>query len=166
MTNLYAILDIGPHAPLSEVKAAYRRCARNAHPDHQGDVERFRSVQEAYEVLGDAEKRDAYDQQRRAWIRQIGAVECGTCGSANRVTRRPAPGEITRCAHCKSPLRTSLSDLLSAQRQSLVNETARFVDEVGIELAELAADAVKSSLGKIRQRLRFGGSQRPSKPKQ
>ena len=42
---------------------------------------------------------------------------------------------------------------MAAQRQSLVNEAARFVDEVGIDLAALATDAVKSGIGKIRTRL-------------
>lgn len=165
MKNLYEVLAISPSATIEEVKSAYRRCARVAHPDHKGDAEHFRLVQEAYAVLGDAEKRAAYDQERRLWMRKIGAVECHACGSANRITHRPEAGEIARCARCKTQLRITLSDMMSAQRQSLLNETARFVDEVGFDLAELAADAVKSGIGRLRQRLGLRKSERTAKLK-
>lgn len=158
MKNLYAVLGISPTASLDDIKSAHRRGARQAHPDHQGSAERFREIQDAYTILADPKKRAAYDQERRAWIHQIGAVECQGCGNANRITHRPGPGELVRCAHCKTQLRVALSDLLTAQRQSLVNETARFVDEVGVDLAELASDAVRAGIGKLRQRLGLGGN--------
>jgi molecular chaperone DnaJ len=62
----YEILGVSPGASESEIKAAYRRLAREFHPDsgHPGDVARFREVQEAYETLSDPEKRGSYD---RAW---------------------------------------------------------------------------------------------------
>lgn len=165
MKNLYEVLAVSPSATSEQVKSSYRRCAREAHPDRQGDAEHFRLIQEAYAVLSDPDKRAAYDQARRTWMQQIGAVECHACGSANRITHRPVPGEIARCARCKTPLRMTLSDLMTAQRQSLVNETARFVDEVGIDLADLAADAVKAGIGKLRQRLGLSKRERTAKLK-
>lgn len=160
MKNLYAVLDISPTATSEEIKSAHRRGARQAHPDRQGSPEQFREIQDAYATLGDPQKRAAYDQERRAWMQSIGAVECPGCGHANRVTRRPGPGELVRCAHCKAQLRVALSDLLHAQRRSLVNETARFVDEVGIDLAELASDAVRAGIGRLRQRLGLAGTEK------
>ena len=59
----YDVLGLSPGASESEIKAAYRRLAREFHPDSgtPGDVERFREVQEAYETLSDPEKRRRYD---------------------------------------------------------------------------------------------------------
>lgn len=61
--SYYAILGISPEASTSEVKNAYRRLAKQYHPDHEGgDSRKFRDIQEAYCVLADAEKRRQYEQ--------------------------------------------------------------------------------------------------------
>jgi curved DNA-binding protein CbpA len=63
--DLYAALGVGPDASPDEIRGAYRRAARDSHPDlHPGDAtaaERFKRVQIAYEVLGDPQRRAAYD---------------------------------------------------------------------------------------------------------
>lgn len=67
--DLYEILGVEPDAEPSEVKAAYRRLALKYHPDQNpGDdraEDRFKKVTHAYEVLGDREKRRAYDRLRK-----------------------------------------------------------------------------------------------------
>jgi len=63
--DYYAVLGVGREATGEEVKKAYRRLARKYHPDvskEEHAEERFKEVQEAYEVLKDPEKRAAYDQ--------------------------------------------------------------------------------------------------------
>jgi curved DNA-binding protein CbpA len=63
--DLYAALGVGQDASPDEIRGAYRRAARASHPDlHPGDAtaaERFKRVQIAYEVLGDPQRRAAYD---------------------------------------------------------------------------------------------------------
>ncbi len=67
--DYYDILGVSKDASPSEVKRAYRKMVRKYHPDHNdsGDAEeKFKEVQEAYEVLSSEEKRQAYDQYGHA----------------------------------------------------------------------------------------------------
>lgn len=62
--NYYVILGVGADATEEEIKSAYRREAKRCHPDRSGeDCEPFLAIREAYEVLGDPERRRAYDQK-------------------------------------------------------------------------------------------------------
>src|SRR6201998_207655 len=68
--DYYKILGVGRTATAEQVKTAYRRVARKFHPDvskEKNAEERFKEVQEAYEVLKDPEKRAAYDQLGSDW---------------------------------------------------------------------------------------------------
>jgi curved DNA-binding protein len=66
--DYYSVLGVGRDAAADEIKKAYRKLARKYHPDVSKEAnaeERFKEVQEAYEVLKDPEKRAAYDQLGR-----------------------------------------------------------------------------------------------------
>lgn len=65
--DYYAILGVAPETPTDEIKRAYRKLARKYHPDvsKESDAEaRFKEINEAWEVLQDANKRKQYDQVR------------------------------------------------------------------------------------------------------
>ena len=69
--DYYSTLGVAKTAAQKEIKAAYRKLARKHHPDvNQGDKSaegRFKEINEAYEVLGDAEKRKKYDELGANW---------------------------------------------------------------------------------------------------
>jgi len=60
--DYYDILGIPKSASTDEIKRAFRKLAQEHHPDKGGDPEKFKEVNEAYQVLSDAEKRGQYDQ--------------------------------------------------------------------------------------------------------
>lgn len=64
--DYYELLGVSRKAPQKEIRQAYRRLARKYHPDlNPGDKsaeEKFKQVQEAYDVLSDTKKRQMYDQ--------------------------------------------------------------------------------------------------------
>ncbi len=63
--SLYTTLEIAPGASEAEIKKAYRKLARQYHPDVNKDPaaeEKFKEINAAYEVLSDKDKRAKYDQ--------------------------------------------------------------------------------------------------------
>jgi curved DNA-binding protein CbpA len=61
----YEVLGVPEGASGEEVRQAYRRLVKAAHPDAAGDPAQFRQVTEAYDVLTDPAQRAAYDRGRR-----------------------------------------------------------------------------------------------------
>jgi molecular chaperone DnaJ len=74
-SDYYETLGVGRSASADEIKRAFRRLAMQYHPDRNkqpGAEERFKAVNEAYEVLSDPDKRAAYDRFGHAGVNGMG----------------------------------------------------------------------------------------------
>lgn len=60
--DYYKTLGVSKDASDAEIKKAFRKLAQKHHPDAGGDEEKFKEINEAYEVLSDKQKRQVYDQ--------------------------------------------------------------------------------------------------------
>ena len=111
--DYYEVLGISRNASESDVKGAYRRLARQHHPDvnpddHHADT-RFKEINEAYQVLSDPEKREVYDRYGHAGFEQGYGQDFGDFGdifdmffggaTRTRARTRPAAerGSDLRC---------------------------------------------------------------------
>ena len=61
MPDHYAALGVAKNATQDEIKKAFRKLASQHHPDKGGDTQKFQEIQAAYDTLGDAAKRQQYD---------------------------------------------------------------------------------------------------------
>jgi DnaJ-class molecular chaperone len=96
--DYYEVLGVSRGASKEEIKKAYRRLAKKYHPDVAGKdkntEEKFKEVTEAYEVLSDAKKKEAYDRFGHAGMKMDGAGGGWPGGGANQYQGGPGGGGV------------------------------------------------------------------------
>lgn len=158
MINHYGILGVGLSATMDEVKSAYRKRAREVHPDLSRSGSRdFHLVEAAYRLLRDPVRRAEYDRQLRVWLASVCKVLCEGCGVANQIPAIPA-GFHARCGHCNGALPIDEAQRRATVRAAIGLQVAGFVEDVGSELAAMARDAAIEGLDRLR--IRIGISKR------
>lgn len=92
MNELYQTLGVAPSVDADGLKKAYRALAKKWHPDlNSGDKQaeaRFKAINEAYEVLGDPEKRKKYDETQHTARQREPQKKSGTA------SRKPPTGPM------------------------------------------------------------------------
>ena len=115
--DFYAVLGVKKDASADDIKKAYRRLARENHPDsNPGDTakhDRFKQIAEVYDVVGDPEKRKKYDELRR--MVASGGFG-GGFGGGRRGAGRPRP---TKGQDLESTATISFTDAIDGVTISL-----------------------------------------------
>ena len=135
--DYYGTLEVSPTASAEEVRLAYRRLVRGYHPDLNPDspdaAARTQMINEAYFVLRDADRRDAFDGRRAAFV------------------ERAAPGDATSHSRDRSrhagrtpqdrPERSGRMRMHTTETHAdgWPHNTSGWTVELGIELTEAAA---------------------------
>jgi molecular chaperone DnaJ len=90
MKNYYFILGVKSDATIKQIREAYRRLAKELHPDYYGqDSGPFIDLQEAYAVLSDPTRRRTYDDIKQASYEDQG--RSGRVRTDQLISRKPTP---------------------------------------------------------------------------
>jgi curved DNA-binding protein CbpA len=150
--NLYKLLELPKEASQEQIRQAHRKLVRKYHPDTNPEdpqaEERFKEVQQAYEVLSDPQKRREYDQRLRASSRAGGTVREGA-GTNRTHSGRPRQRETGRRAEETttytidlSALLTRLTNLSSERSSGQTGGTFQLRGEEMVQLAKALGEEV------------------------
>lgn len=151
--NCFRVLGITADATQDEIKAAYKRRARQTHPDlnNRASDDEFPEVAEAFAILTDPLKRKEWEEEYRATAEGLGYVVCDHCFAIVRL-RRFKKHEKPKCGECRTPLRISPEERENKYREAIVYQVGELVEAIGAEGAALAKDAIVAGANALRKK--------------
>ena len=85
MQNYYKVLGIDEKATQEQIKKAFRKASLKNHPDRGGNKEEFQKINEAYQTLGDDNKKRQYDMQRKSPFMNNGGTPFNMNGNPDEI---------------------------------------------------------------------------------
>jgi molecular chaperone DnaJ len=124
--DYYQVLGVADNASQQEIKKAYRRLAKEHHPDanpnNPQSAERFKQISEAYDVLGDPEKRKRYDRGGGVF----GGGGAGGFGSSGVGASSRIILELTSGASARTPSTSSIASPTACNATDTMTVPRRF----------------------------------------
>lgn len=158
MKFFYRDLWIPQSAAPEQIKSAYRKLARQYHPDGtNSDATVFLAIGEAYQTLIDPERRAAYDAELTVFLRRRGWVICPSCGAHNDVPVIPE-SKVATCGRCRAHLPVTEKERRSSQVSALREQAIDVAAELGADLLDVTGEFLHSKIQGLRSR--FSGRAR------
>lgn len=133
MTDHYATLGVPRTAAADEIKRAFRKLASQHHPDKGGDTAKFQAIQAAYDTLGDADKRAAYDNPAPQFSGFPGGAQFNSMHDIFSMFGQGFPGQQRR-NHVRMSLWVTLRDVATGGRRPVSISTGQGQSTVEIEI--------------------------------
>jgi curved DNA-binding protein len=133
MQDHYATLGVSRTATAAEIKQAFRKLASQHHPDKGGDTAKFQAIQSAYDTLGDAAKRAAYDNPAPQFSGFPGGAQFNSMHDIFSMFGQGFPGQQRR-NHVRMSLWVNLSDVATGGRRPVSINTGQGQSTVEIEI--------------------------------
>lgn len=145
MPDYYATLGVSRTASADEIKRAFRKLASQHHPDKGGDTAKFQAIQAAYDTLGNADKRAAYDNPAPQFSGFPGGAQFNSMHDIFSMFGQGGFGQQPRRNHVRMSLWVTLRDVATGGKRpvSLSSSQGHTAIEIEIPLGLNDGDSVQ-----------------------
>ncbi|MEL6129953.1 MAG: DnaJ domain-containing protein [Cyanobacteria bacterium J06628_4] len=155
-SNHYQVLELSESATQSDIKQAYRRLAKQHHPDSRGDApgdhEQIAQINAAYEVLGDPAARKRYDSRR---VRSQNVSDIGAQYQKQRRANKAADDSLTHWIRSVyNPVDRLIGKIIGPLKTEVRSLSADPFDDELMEAFQAYLEDCRESLEKAKQKFK------------